>query len=581
MNISEYIKEYDFNISIDEYRFELINTDIVKKYLKNNSEDNFKNYAIEFWENPNISITDLKNKYNIPKSIASQRIIKSYHINKYIELLKMYYNNDSIEDLENKYAIPYNKMCELIIPIVAVDYETYCPNCFNNSFEIERSPYGSSFTCVCKNCNKRTLEEDLWTKKLVDQVMQKIAYDKLVFSKNIEKYNEELNKIKCPKCQEKLNLIIDEDTRTYIINCTKCNYSSNNIETTIQEYNKWKQRAAMMIAIKAKEQQIIEQALESKKEKDILFKKEDIILTSERAKTVKYLANLTQLDNMGRWNELFASVKNCNRLEKILLRQIIDLVKEEGICSTYTLENDEDKLLDMFEYIPEEEPIVYDLMNRTKIIVVRQILRNLMKYNLIIVSEETNSIIVPKILIDNIEAINNLLVSRNINSSIRYVILQSQNFTCMTCGETGRPLEIAFISSDKDVSNLNNLVALCDKCYEIMTENEILINGTITSDYDYLEKNESKSYNFLTYYFPELSDNEDVIGAIEQWESDYNIDDIIKALTITIDRINKQKITGTINSLINYTNGILNKGKSVNVYDNLYKKYNLEKWLEE
>jgi Zn ribbon nucleic-acid-binding protein len=472
-------------------------------------------------------------------------------------------------------------MIELIVPIVAVNYEKFCPNCFSNFFEIERSPYGLSFTCVCENCNKRTLEEDLWTKELVNQVMQKIAYDKLEFSKNIEDCYKELNKIKCPKCQEKLNLIKDEDTCTYIINCTKCNYSSNNIETTIQEYNKWKQRAAMMIAIKAKEQQIIEQALESKKEKDTLFRKEDIILTSERDKTVKYLANLTQLDNIGRWNELFVNVKSCNRLEKMLLSQIIELVKEEGICSTYTLENDEDKLLDMFEYIPDEEPIVYDLINRTKIIVVRQILRNLMKYNLLIVSEETNSIIVPKILIDNIEAINNLLISKKINSSIRYVVLQSQNFTCMTCGETGRPLEIAYLKSDKNINNLNNLIALCDSCYDVMTENEILIDGTITVNYDYIDNNELKSYKYVIYHFPDLKDNEYIISKLENLENEYDIDDIIKALTITIDGINKEKIRGNIDSLINYTNGILNKGKSINIYDNLYKKYNLKKWLED
>lgn len=238
----------------------------------------------------------------------------------------------------------------------------------------------------------------------------------------------------------------------------------------------------------------------------------------------------------------------------------------------------------MFLYMPKD-PVVYDLINKTKIIVVRQMLRRLMKRNFIVVSEEGNYILIPEILINNLEAIEKLItVANDENKNIKYLIFQRQDFTCMTCGETGRPLKIAYLTSDKNINDLGSMVALCDQCYELMTKNEILIDGNITFEVDFLEKKKLKSLEFLIQYHPELKDNETVIKSLENWENDFNINDVIKALTITIDRIKKNKVEGTVGTLISYTSGILRKtaetGDSVNVYGNLNEQYDLEKWIE-
>jgi len=91
--------------------------------------------------------------------------------------------------------------------------------------------------------------------------------------------------------------------------------------------------------------------------------------------------------------------------------------------------------------------------------------------------------------------------------------------------------------------------------------------------------------SFLTTYYPELKNEESIRRTLEDWENDFNVSDIIKALTITIDRIKRNKIEGTTNSLLSYTNAILKRtaetGNPVNIYENIKEQYGLNKWIEE
>ncbi|MPN07821.1 hypothetical protein SDC9_155093 [bioreactor metagenome] len=63
------------------------------------------------------------------------------------------------------------------------------------------------------------------------------------------------------------------------------------------------------------------------------------------------------------------------------------------------------------------------------------------------------------------------------------------------------------------------------------------------------------------------------------------MNNIIKALTITIDKIKKKKIEGSVNTLLSYTSGILKNnaetGTPVNIFDNLKEQYNLQNWIED
>lgn len=583
MDINKYKEDYDFNSYIEKVKEEFKQRSNIQKYLENNLEENFEKFSLEFWENPNVAVDTLKEKYNIPRQVAFSDIIKAYPTNKYIKLLKMYHNNTTIENLISEFSISFNRLEKIMLPIVIDNLEKYCPICFNNSFELENNigRTDRSFLLECQQCNTVINELDLLTNEEVQQKIKINELNKKEFNEKLDKFNKKLNEIKCPKCQEKLYLKGDNTTFTYEIKCSKCNYNSIDIADTIKEFDEWKQRSAMMIAIKAKEQELIEKALERKKEKDILFTKENIIISSENENTINFLYYLLEEDNIVVWHELFNRIKACNRLEKILLSEVIQLVKEEGEKDTFSIG---EKDIILYKYI-NKEPIIYNLMSRTGILVIRQIIRNLMKRNLIILSEEQNYILIPEILINNLESINNLLVGTDINPNIRYLVLQRQNFTCMACGETGRPLKIAYMTSDKNINNLNTIIALCDNCYDVMTKNEILIDGSITFEVDYLDKETLKSLEFLIQYFPSLENEEYVKTTLRSWEEEYDVNDVIKALTITIDRIEKNDVQGTIKSLLTYTNGILNKsakkGTGVYIYDSLKREHHLDKWIDD
>lgn len=333
MDINNYIQNYDFSNYIKCLKDDFKQRPNVERYLQNNLEENFRKFSEEFWENPNISIDLLKEKYNINRQIAYSDIIKIYSSNRYIEFLKSYYNNVTIDNLIKEFAIPYNRIENLIIPVIISDSEKYCSNCFNNSFEINVSINSSSqekVTYRCQQCNRIQVYPELLTKEDADIKMAEDVKKRAEFDEEILKCESILGEIKCPKCQEKLYIDKLDNSFEYLIRCKKCNYVSNNIEETIEAFQSWKRRAAMMIAIKAKEQELIEKTLESKKEKDIIFVKEDIIENSENNKTLAFFQTTSKMDNIQLWREVLTRIKSCNRLEKILLSKIIKLAKGQA-----------------------------------------------------------------------------------------------------------------------------------------------------------------------------------------------------------------------------------------------------------
>ncbi|MBU3227374.1 hypothetical protein [Clostridium algidicarnis] len=580
MDINKYIQKYNFQKYFENNRENFKQKLTVKRYLKSNSEENFKKFSEAFWGNPKVLICELKERYNIPKQIAFDNIVKAYPTDKYMNFLKMYYDNFDREKLINEFCIPSIRIKKIIIPIIVSGIKKYCPICFNNLFEITNNINGI-FIMQCKGCNNILSEPHLLTLEEAKQEIEIITTKKIEFDKEIEQCEKALEDIKCPKCQEEVYIERDNNTFAYEIKCSQCTYSSNYISSTVRQFNEFREREAIISAIKYKEEQTIKKCLEIKKEKDMLFVKENIILSSENDFTLAFLNNLLIIDNIKIWNELLRRTKELNRLEKVLLSKVIELVKKEGEEYTYLIQKKE---INMYLYV-SKEPIIYNLIDGTNLTIVRPIIRKLINQNLIVLSEEKNYVLVPKMLIDNLEIINNLLVTSKIDPNIRYLILERQKYACVKCKETGRPLEIAYLNFDRDENNLSNLIAICDNCYDIMTQNGILIDGTITFKDDYLNNNKLRSYEFLTYYYPQLGYDESIIKVLEDLESDFALSDVIKALTITIDKIKKNKIDTTIRSLVSYTKGILKNnnrlGKPVNIYKVLKKEYNLERWIDD
>lgn len=83
---------------------------------------------------------------------------------------------------------------------------------------------------------------------------------------------------------------------------------------------------------------------------------------------------------------------------------------------------------------------------------------------------------------------------------------------------------------------------------------------------------------FLQQHYPLYEYEDYARDIINKWYEDFNHSDIIRALTVTVDKIKKEKIDDSIETLLSYTRGVLNYGTPVRISKFLINTYHLEKW---
>ncbi|WP_148204856.1 hypothetical protein [Clostridium kluyveri] len=563
-------------------------TDIID-FLKSNDKDILKEFTKEFWENPNQNITNLKKKYRIPNNISGYDIVKAHYCDKYIEFILDCWNIElTIEDMIEKYLIPYNKMENLLLQIHIELDALYCPNCIScNLFILDSSLKDIKENCVnfrCVNCGSRFNEaEKFLTKEEAAEELEKLKKRKRDFKKLLDDVNSQLqgeDSIKCYKCQSQLNLNYDDNNLSYYLECAKCGETMDNIEVAKTKYNKWKKRAAMMIAIKAQEQEIIEKTLQMKKASQVIFKKEDIIKEEDIYEAIDFIYEIQQMDALEGWAKVYQIARSCNRLERLVLLSILELCKDQNNKVTWRYISSDEKFT-AYRFTLEDEPVVIKLYSKTNIVMLRTELKNLIEKKLIAVSEDNNYIDVMPILVDNIDSIRNLLKTQNVSAHLRYLIFEKHNFTCVRCGETGRPLRISYLTADKNNHDINLMTCLCDFCFEDATENEVLIDGSVTFDTQDEVSNRTACWDFVVNNFSELKNDDKIYKDIIKLLEKYDEVDLIKAFAITIERIKTNKLDNTVDALLRYTVGILNNSPDgIDISEKLIEKYSLENWIE-
>lgn len=331
----------------------------------------------------------------------------------------------------------------------------------------------------------------------------------------------------------------------------------------------------MMIAIKAKEEEQIEKTLDIKNMDEINYVTEEII---SRFNTYEMLDlwkknNIWSGDDIQNYKSLKEITKQSNRLEKNLLLSLINLCIKSG---------KEIKVGNVLcRQIIFEEPLVSELISITGIIAVRRVLKNLMKKCLIAVNEEHNYMLIPEYIILKKNIISDMNEKQNdIDAQLKFLTMSRQNFTCMTCGEDGKRLKIAYLTADKKTLNLNEVVALCEDCFDLLTKNEILIDGMIS--FEVKKTDIPKSLRFVLTHIPEAKESQKVCNSIIDIEEKYGWDNSIRAFAISINRIQSKNLELTVENLIAYTIGILNKAdlenEGVIMYSNVYEKYKLYDW---
>ena len=568
--IKQYINEYDFLKAIDENRQKYMASGVLDKYIKENGEDHLYNFSKDFWTNPTQSVKKLKEKYKINNNIGYKDIIKNFPDEKYIDFLNYYYkNNYSLEELSDKFIIAYDKAKELIIE-VKLEGEFYCPNCLNNIFDI--NIINNEFEFKCNKCKEISTELDLFDREKADEILEKKKKEKEDFINKLYDIDRQLKNIKCPKCNNELILKYHDEKLIYILVCESCGYSSKDFEKVKADYKVSKQKAAMMIKIREKEDERLKELLKNKLNKDIVIKNEDLIQLKDCQDAFDYIFQ-KNLDIDEMWRYYFSRIRKLKRLErKVLINLLFEAKKVGNLVNPLDNKN----INDVYLYKPEE-PIISELIRITNIVVVRKTLRKIISDKFIVLDEGLNGAYIPQVLIDNIDRIKKFLDVQNIDSQIRYLIFQRQNFSCYLCGETGRPLKIAYTDALKNNNDLGSMIGVCEDCYDNLTENEVLVDIEIANDINENLLDESKVWRFLLEYLPEVKESEEVYNKVVEWNKNYKEEDIIKALAVTINKMNKVQ-EFTIGAFISYNTSVLNNGEIL-IWDKLDEKFELDKWI--
>ena len=572
MKSYEYFKELDINKYFNEYKEGILQNENFRNYIIKNGDDNLRLFSEMFWEEPLYGIKNMKDELNIPNNIGFSDIIKAYPCEKYICFLnEIYLNKVGIEEISKKYNIQINRIRDLLINPVVDEVEKFCPKCLENKFQINMLNEKVEYICI--NCKVNLGISDLITEteklKLIEEKRKKEEQ----FITELEEIKKELEDTKCPKCQSGLKILYYLEKFQYIIKCSQCDYQNEQYEFVIKEYKQWQKRAAMMIAIKAREDKIIQEVLKEKRIEDTKFKNVEIINKQES------FIQINDWENENKWNKdvikefelLKQVIKRCCRLENNMLIKLIELANKKGELR---------KLGGEYFVIYFESPLVAEIMEFTGIVDVRSILRRLMQQDLLSVNEEDNMILIPKFIVLKLDEIRRINKPQNIDPQLRFLTMSRQNFACSTCGEVEKRLKIAYLTSNKKTLDLNEVVALCEDCFELLTVNEIVIDGTISIDIRASER--SRSMQFLISYIPELENSTKMYEATEKMEEVYGVEEAIKAFAVTLYQVDNKKLDKEVDRIISYTYGILKKSKVdggiVTMYDTVYKKYKLDRF---
>lgn len=181
----------------------------------------------------------------------------------------------------------------------------------------------------------------------------------------------------------------------------------------------------------------------------------------------------------------------------------------------------------------------------------------------------------------NVDKINYLIRPQKISNEIFDWVKKRESYRCYNCGTDGRELKLAFLSTSKSITDLNNLVAICDYCYDDVTENEVLIDGTIVRNIED-QSDECISWRFLIHHVPEFESNSRAYQNHLQLLEEFNEVSVIKALAVAIYNITSKGSASSPNGLYGYARAVLNNYDSgdVHISKAIENKYDVIEWIK-
>ena len=361
MKSNEYLKTFDFKEYLKSYKKIILEKSLIKDYIEEKGYENLRFFSEMFWDDTEYGVKELKEELNIPNNIGYIDILHLFPNDMYIELLNdIYMNKLSNQKIAKKYNLVKSKISDFMLNPICIVEEQYCPYCLKNQYEIDLSQEDVIYKC--SSCHKRYSEEKFLSKNQVEKIRLEYQRKKVEFEAEINSISEDISQIKCPKCQKNLSLVYDDKNFIYEIRCTACKYCSNDYAATLRDYTLWQRRAAMMIAIRAKEEEMISKTLKTKEIEKSKFIHEEIITSVCMMSTIERGVgnNIWNENDIQTFEKFKPILKKCNRLEKNLLIELIKIGQVKG--------NRVEVWQSLFIQIKFENPLISEIIEITFLI---------------------------------------------------------------------------------------------------------------------------------------------------------------------------------------------------------------------
>jgi hypothetical protein len=404
--------------------------------------------------------------------------------------------------------------------------------------------------------------------------------ERLSYIKAIEAYQKYLDGKICPKCSKgKVNILSNFECKSFAVACNYCSSGKwKHINNFTEDYSRYKKLVPINNSIKDVQNNSIKNALKKGISK-IILKSEDVITKKECNDAI--INNPRNIYNTyNNLNEILKNIKLCSRVELIVLKEITDLCSKTGKPVELEIVSRLQKnKLTLIQYIGNKS-IVAELSEKLEINNLRNVLRHLMKKGIISFNEEENYIDIQPVLVNNKEKINDFLALNTVEENeIKYKVLKNNGFRCVNCFETGIPLEIAFLKKSKNKRDVSSMIPLCRICFDGLTENGVMIDGTIAvlnSEFDI------KAWRFIKSYIPNLTDKSFKICYLLALR--YSDDNLIKAMALGLQAYENGRVFSNIIYFYRYIRKILDNAEEnrtkIEIQKNVEIKYNIQEWLK-
>lgn len=408
-----------------------------------------------------------------------------------------------------------------------------------------------------------------------------MSLSKSEFKMALDGMRQQLSNKICPKCKNgRPNIFDDEKLKhKYYIMCSYCSFKWECINEFISDDKQLRNLSHIKNEIIKTERIKIKNNIGSALHKNlnkIISKGSSLIIKKGNRYTIEVAAeNRFFLNNSDAL--IIGKVKLCGRAELLLLSKIAILCEEKGKEVSWSIPLKKENLTVRLIRYRTEKCVISEL-SELCLLNIRAVLKSLINKGLVTCCEKSNFIDIHPAVIKNKDLIIKLLEYQDIPDEQKYKVFSHYKFKCVHCGEDKRSLNIAYISKDK--SDPQSMIPICTFCYDSVTEDEILIDGTVTI---FETKDSLVSWQFIVFFFPKIDNDVQAYQFNYILSLKYNEHDLIKAIAITLDKVSKGtklfKIGSGATFFYKYVEKIL-ENQDIKISNEIRSKYNLDYWLK-